>query len=112
MRVGPVHQLACSVELLVLNDERKVGHTQLQVERFGQFALVIVIDQEKTCQAVVGLLGGQLMRMGVVPIGATAVVHGEVVVVARARRDRVARMPVHLGRRVQAVPVNDGRLGQ
>ena len=112
MCVGPVHQLALSVELFVLDNQGKVGHTQLQIKRLGELALVVIIDQEETRQAVIGLLGGQIVRVGVVPVGAPAVAHREVVLVACSWPDGVAGMSVHLGGSVQPVPVNDGRLSQ
>ena len=46
--------------------------------------------------------------MGVVPIGAAPIAHDEVIFKATIGADGAARMTIHCGRRVQAVPVNDG----
>ena len=112
MCVGLVAQTALCVKLLVLNHQRQVGHTELQIKCFGQFSLVVVFHQKETGQTVVRLLCGQRVRMRVVPIRATTVAHGEVVVITRTRGDRIHRMAVHTGGRVQAVPVDDGGFGQ
>ena len=107
-----VVQLAASVELLVLYDDGQVGHAKSQVQRLGELALVIVLDQKEAGQAVVGLLGRQFVGMRVIPVGAAAVTHREVIVVATAGGNRVARVAVHRGGCVQAVPVDDGGLLQ
>lgn len=107
-----VAQLSLSVELLVLNNQGQISHAQSQIQCLGQAALVVVVHQEKARQTVVCLLRGQPVRMRVVPVRAAAVSHREVVPVAATWSDGACRMPVHGGGRVQAVPVDDGRLRQ
>ena len=50
--------------------------------------------------------------MGVVPVGASAIAHFEVVLKRQAWGYCAGRMSIHLGRCVQTMPMNDGRLGQ
>ena len=110
VRVRLVAKAALRVKPFVLDDQRQVSHPQFQIKRFGEFALVLVFDQEETGQTVVRLLCGQHVRMRVVPIGAAAVAHSEVVVITPTRCRCIDRMTIHVGRHVQAVPVDDGGL--
>ena len=110
VRVRLIAKTALRIKLLVLNHQGQVGHPQLQVKRFGECALILVFHQEEAGQTAVRLLGSQPMRVRVVPVGATAVVHDEVVVVTPTGCRGVDWMTIHVGGHVQAVPVNDGGL--
>ena len=112
VHVRLVEQPSLRIEPLVLDDQGQVGDAELQIEGLVEHALILVVHQQEARQAVISLLGRQLMRMGVVPVCPAAVEHLEVVLIAPARPDGAGGVAVHGGRCMQPVPVDDGRFGQ
>ena len=69
-------------------------------------------NEEQAGKAEIHLLARMAVGVGVIPVGAGAVAHFELVAIALAPPDRKARMPVHGVGDVQAVPVHGARLVQ
>ena len=111
-RIAGIGQLPSAVELLVLNQERQLGYSLLKLQRLAQRLLILVFDHENTRQAMISLLGGEIMRMRVVPVHAPAIGHPECVVIVRSGGNCCARMTVHHRWQMQAVPMDDRRLVQ
>jgi hypothetical protein len=107
-RAVQVDELVVGIEIAILDHEREVLRAAGQAER----ALLVVADQEQAGESRVHLLASAAMRMRVEPVAAGAVDDHEVVDVALAGRDREARVTVHGLGHMQAMPMDDGRLGQ
>ncbi len=102
----------CGIVELVLAVEQTILDDQRQVELPGgqtQSGFFIVGNDQQPGQAVICLRPGALVGMGVKPVGPGAVQDGEFVGIALSVLDGVARVPVHLVRDAQAVPVDGTR---
>ena len=106
--VLPIHDRVCG-DCSVRGNTQVGDDEQLLRDRRGH-GIRARADNEKARHAAEHLLGSQLMRMGVVPVGPGAADRQrELIGASRARSDRVHRVAILRGRHWQAVPVH-GRL--
>lgn len=107
---GRVLESPLCIEFLVLQHQRNLGFTQRQRELLAQGDFVLILNKQQAGQPVVGLLGNEAVRMGVVPVHRGPVLHGEGVVHLLTRCHHVEPVAVVARIHAQAVPVNDGGL--
>ena len=105
---GTVDHLILFVEAAILNDH---GEFVFSAGK-PQLGLLVIIDDQATRQPVIHLTGRRFMRMRVINVEPGAVQHLEFIDPGLAIADDMVRVPVHVGRHVQPVPMGDTRLGQ
>ena len=87
-------------------------HTAVRTMGQIKCRFFVIGDQKQARHAKIDLLAGAPMRVWMKPITAGPVHDLEFVDVTFPRRNRKARMAIHLLGNVQPVPVNDCRFGQ
>jgi hypothetical protein len=110
----PIHH-ELHVDELVTAVEGSVLNRQRQIERPGwkfQRILFVVAHQQEPREAAIDLNSRSLVRVGVEPVGAGAVVDDEFINIAFAGADCVHGMTVHPLHDVKPMPVHDRRLGE
>jgi hypothetical protein len=107
-RVLVVPELTATVDGCITQDEGQL----VRAGRKPMRPLLVVLDQQEPGEAAIDLLPGVTVGMRMVPVGASALDHGVAIPVRRPYRHGIVRMPVHLGRYDETVPVHGGVLTQ
>ncbi len=95
-----------------IRQEPVVGENQ-QLLGDGRERIVRGADDDRPEQTLRDLIARAPVGVGVVPVGARgSLANREDVVVPLARRDGIVRTAIGVGRKIESVPVNGGRLGQ
>src|SRR5699024_521173 len=94
---------AAVVELFILYDEWQLAFAGGQV----QGLLFIVFYDKKAAQSPVYLRTCELVRMRMIPVGSSPLVHIEPVVIVLSGLDGIFGMSIHIGRHDEPVPVKD-----
>jgi hypothetical protein len=103
-----VDQTVVFIEGAILDDQGEV----VFIARQGQGLLFVVRDDKQACQPTVYLRPGAFVRVGVIPVSTGPVVDLEFINELPAGCDDIAGMAIHIGRHVQAVPVNNALFRQ
>ncbi len=106
--LAEIIQRAVCIERAILNHQRQVEFAAWQRKRL----FLVILDDKQSGKAEIDLLGGKFVWMWMIPIRPGAVFDLEFVDRCHAWRNGVFRMPVHLFRHMQTVPVNNRRFRQ